>query len=281
MTTTTIYRSETAGAEIIRRYDEALSAWPVPAERLRVPTGEGETFVLASGPEDAPPLVLLHGSGANTTTWAGDVAAWSRHFRTYAVDIIGEPGHSAPSRPPLSSDAYARWLDDVLDGLGVTRAAFVGMSLGGWTALDYATRRPERVERLALLCPGGLGKQKMGVILRSLLMRPFGRRGFRRTAAAITGLNTPEAGPFLDQVVLTFRSFRPRTERLPVFSPEALGRLAMPVLVLVGERDAMFDSADTARRVREHVPHATVRELPGVGHAILGQTEPVLSFLRG
>lgn len=276
----TIYKSEAGANEIQQRYQEALSAWPVPAEHLRLPTREGETFVIASGPEDAPPLLLLHGSGANTSSWQDDIASWSRHFRTYAVDVIGEPGRSAPSRPPLASEASALWLDEVLKGLGITNTSIVGMSLGGWLALDYATRRPQRVTRLALLCPGGVGRQKMGLVFTFLLLRPFGRRGALRSARAATGLDTPQTRHLLDHVSLTFRHFKPRTERLPVFPDSALRRLTMPVLVTAGARDAMFDSAETARRIHRCVPHATVNLLPDAGHALLGQTASVLAFLR-
>ncbi|MFH9864996.1 alpha/beta fold hydrolase [Streptomyces lydicus] len=275
-----IYKSEAGARELQRRYREALDAWPVPAEHLRIPTREGETFVVVSGPEDAPPVVLLHGAGANTTMWQDDITTWARHFRTYAVDLVGEPGLSAPSRPPLASDAPARWLDDVLDALGIARAAFVGTSLGGWLALDYATRRPERVDRLALLCPGGVGRQKMGWLFRALLLRPLGAWGVRRSAGTVAGLDRPEHRAVLDQLVLTFVQFKPRTERLPVFPDDVLRRLAMPVQVTVGGRDALFDSADTARRLARCVPHATVHVLPEAGHALLGQTDAVLTFLR-
>ncbi|MFH8344024.1 alpha/beta fold hydrolase [Streptomyces sp. NPDC018045] len=277
----TIYRSAAGEQELQRRYQEALDHWPVPAEHLRIPTREGETFVLASGPPDAPPVVLLHGSGTNATMWQGDIAAWSRHLRTYTVDVIGEPGLSAPSRPPLASDAYAQWLDDVLDGLKLTTTSVVASSLGGWLALDHATRRPGRVTRLALLCPGGLGRQRVGLLFKSLLLRPLGRWGMRRSVRSATGLTPAQAEPVLEQVALTFRHFIPRTERLPVFSDDALRGLDTPLLVIAGTDDALFDSSDTARRVRKHVPDATVRLLPGVGHAIFGQTDEVLGFLRG
>lgn len=276
---TTIYKSETGERELLDHYRQVLDAWPVPAEHVRVPTREGETFVLASGPRDAPPVVLLHGSGANTSMWRGDIATWSRHFRTYAVDLVGEPGLSAPSRPALDSDAVSLWLDDVLEGLGITGAAFVGMSLGGWTALDYAVRRPERVTRLALMCPGGVGRQKIGWILKALLPRPFRSGGLRESAMAVAGLDGERDRQALDAVVLTFTHFNPRREKLPVFSDDALRGLAMPVLVIVGARDAMLDSRQTARRVREHVPHSTVRLLPEAGHAVFGQTEPIAEFL--
>jgi pimeloyl-ACP methyl ester carboxylesterase len=277
---TGIYKSEAGRRELLEHYRRVLDAWPVPAEHVRVPTREGETFVLVSGPQDAPPLVLLHGSGANASMWQGDVATWSRHFRTYAVDLVGEPGLSAPSRPALNSGAVSLWLDDVLDGLGIPGAAFIAASLGGWMALDYAIRRPDRVTRLALMCPGGVGRQKVGWILKATLTGPFRRDGLRESAKTVAGLDAEEHRQALDAVVLTFTHFNPRRERLPVFPDDALRGLTMPVLVIVGGRDAMLDSRQTARRVRDHVPHSTVRLLPQVGHAIFGQAEPIAAFLR-
>ncbi|MET9290740.1 alpha/beta fold hydrolase [Streptomyces sp. NPDC003077] len=276
----TIYKSEVGAKELRRRYQAGLDAWPVPAEHIRVPTPEGETFVVVSGPEDAPPVLLLHGSGSNTSMWLRDVASWAQHFRTYALDLIGEPGLSAPSRPPLASDAYALWLDEVLDDLGVESTSVVGMSLGGWVGLDYAIRRPERVTRLALLCPGGVGRQRMGGVVKALLLRPFGRWGMRRSVVGLAGLDPAHGPDVLDHVMLTFEQFRPRTERLPIFPDEVLSRLTLPMMVTVGARDAMFDSQGTARRIRQCVPHATVNVLPEVGHSIFGQTESILAFLR-
>jgi pimeloyl-ACP methyl ester carboxylesterase len=275
-----IYKTEAGEREILRRYEQALANWPVPAEHLRVPTREGDTFVLVCGPDEAPPLLLLHGSGSNATMWMGDVTAWAEHFRVHAVDMIGEPGLSAPSRPPLGSTAYALWLDDVLDHLGLDRVAVTGASLGGWLALDYATRRPDRVERLVLLCPGGVGRQKVGFLVKALLYKPFGQWGVRRSIKAVAGVDPTTMPEVAEYLTLMFTHFLPRRDRLPVFPDEVLRRLTMPVLVIVGGRDAMFDSSDTAERVKRTVPHATVTLLPDVAHAILGQTRPILDFLR-
>lgn len=280
-----IYKSE-AGARAIReRTLELLSRWPVPNQKLRLPTREGETFVVACGREGAPALVLLHGSGANAVMWMGDVSSWSTHFRVYAVDMIGEPGLSAPARPALASDAHALWLDDVLRGLPVARASLVGVSLGGWLALDYATRRPERVERIALLCPGGVGKKRLSSLLKMvplLLLGSWGR-GKAMQVALGTALGaasaTPEERLMADYLSLIFSSFRPRRETLPRFADSALRGLAMPLLAIVGARDAMLDSADTARRLSRTVPHATIVVVPDAGHFLRDQTKAVLDFL--
>lgn len=277
-----IYKSPAGERAVAERYRELLDRWPVPNEQLRVPTREGETFVVASGPADAPPVLLLHGSTANTVMWSQDVAAWSTSFRVYAVDMIGEPGLSAPARPPLASEAYARWLDDVLTGLGLTTVALVGVSLGGWLAMDFATRCPDRVDRVVLLNPSGIGRQRFGFLFKAMLLSLLGERGLRRTLEIAAAPIPPEAlrgTEIADLTVLIARHFRPRMGKIPVFSDDALLALPMPVLVIVGAHDTLLDATDTARRAAT-IPHATVRVLPDAGHIIWGQTDEIDEFLR-
>ncbi len=263
--TSSVYKSEDGELAVRERYGRFLRYWPAANQQLRVPTREGETFVVVCGPENARPLVLLHGSGGNAAMWMGDVALWAQHFRVYAVDMIGEPGMSAASRPPLASDAYALWLDDVMRELSLDRVSIVGVSLGGWLAIDYATRRPERVQQLILLCPGGVGRQLFGEDL--VFPRP--------TPAA-----SPAAQKFFEFVALIFENFNPRMEILPVFTDGALKRLTMPVMAILGAKDVLLDSEETKLRLAHNVANAEIRYLPEAGHVILGQAAPILEFLN-
>lgn len=279
----TIFKSPVGRADILARYDQLLEQWPVPAERLRVPTGQGETFVMASGDPAAPPLLLLHGSGTNAARWSPTVARLTAEFRTYAVDLIGEPGLSASSRPPLTSDAYACWLDDVLRGLGASRVAILGESLGGWVALDYAIRRTHAVDRLMLLAPAGLGRRRSRFLVTAGLLSLLGDRGRRRTLRLVAGDQVAALTSYDDTIgdltLLIFRHFRPRMDPIPSFAADDLGTLDCPVLVVAGGRDVMLDSYDTARRVAE-IPGATMRLLPEAGHFLPDQTDAVLDFMR-
>jgi len=281
---TSIYKSAEGERAVRERYLQFLKYWPVPNQQLRVATREGETFIVACGDEKAPPLLLFHGGASNSVVWMGDVAAWAAHFRVYAVDMIGEPGLSAPSRPPLASESYALWLDDVMQALSVTRASMVGVSLGGWLALDYATRRPERVESLTVLCPGGIGRQKIGILFKTIPLRRCGAWGTRKLRETILGRTPSNAPPalqkFIDFLSLIFENFRPRMVKMPVFSDAALQRLTMPVLAIVGGKDVLLDSAATKRRLERNVPHAEIRYHPEAGHFIPRQTAPILEFLH-
>nr|WP_062342798.1 alpha/beta fold hydrolase [Herbidospora sakaeratensis] len=270
-----IYTSPDAGRALLDRYAELLDTWPVPAERLTVATTLGDTFALASGPANAPPVILVHGAMANSLSWYGDIAAWSRHHRVYAIDIPGEPGLSAPNRPPIGD--YPAWLGEVMTGLGIESATVVGLSLGGWIATGLAVREPRRVERLVLICPGGIGKVRRGILLLALLLLAIGQR--RRSQKLILGADLSDTGWFGEFFDRINRDFKPRRSDLPIYTDAELAGLTMPLLVLAGDKDALINGPETARRVRAHVPKADVRLLPGVGHLVTGQTATVAAFL--
>ena len=79
-----VYRSAEAARAVAAHYRRVLDQWPVPKTELCVPTRLGSTFVLACGPQGAPPVVLMHGSQANAAAWLLDVPLWSTAFRLYA-----------------------------------------------------------------------------------------------------------------------------------------------------------------------------------------------------
>jgi pimeloyl-ACP methyl ester carboxylesterase len=281
---TGIYRSAEGARAIRHQYEELLERWPVDLERRILPTRLGDTFAVVSGPVDAPPVLALQGSGGTAAHWLPDIATLAARLRVYAVDAPGEPGMTVEARPRLGTEAYAEWLDDVLDELGLARAAFLGGSLGGWWSLDYAVRRPERVAALALLNPAGIGKRKTAPLLKFAVLSLFGDWGRRRSLAmAAKGFHGPvdpamaAIGEFLMD---TFKYFKPRLEPIPAVTSGQLSALVMPVLAMLGAHDALLDQRDTAARLRAALPDADVRLFEDAGHFLPGWAEAVSNFLN-
>lgn len=281
--TAAFYRSEKAAVEVEALYRKVLDCWPVPKEELYLPTCQGRTFVLASGPKDGPPILLLHGAQANSAAWLPDVAMWASRFRLYAIDMIGEPGLSDPVRPELASDAHASWLDDVYKGLGLRTAGMVGTSLGGWLALDYAKRRPTTVRALALMCPAGIGRQK-NLLLKAAPLLVLGSWGIRKIREMVFGPPPKELPAELQLIAGLMdsigRGVKPRIVKIPRLTDEELRTLAMPILAVVGGRDVLIDSAETRERLKRNVPHATICFIENGYHFLPGQSARVLAFLE-
>jgi 4,5:9,10-diseco-3-hydroxy-5,9,17-trioxoandrosta-1(10),2-diene-4-oate hydrolase len=112
-----------------------------------------------------PPLVLLHGSGPGVSGWSnfrGNFPVFAERFRTVIFDM---PGFGRSERPELdraypfvAADGLAR----LLDGLGIERTHLLGNSMGGYVALEFALAYPDRVDRMALMGPGGAAVHILG-----------------------------------------------------------------------------------------------------------------------
>jgi hypothetical protein len=76
-----VFKTHAGEIGYLEAYNATLAQWPVPYESLFIPTRFGSTHVIASGPKDAPPLVLLHAGTASATQWFPDVKNLSRNFR--------------------------------------------------------------------------------------------------------------------------------------------------------------------------------------------------------
>ena len=282
-----VYRSAEAAAAVEGQYRRVLERWPVPKTELHISTRQGSTFVVICGPESAPPVVLLHGSMANSAAWLPDVALWSTKFRLFAIDVIGEAGLSARVRPDLASDAHALWLDEVLERLGLvsgqTRVAIVGTSLGGWLALDYASRRPANVGALALMCPSGIGRQK-NLLLKILPLLLLGSWGKRRIWKLVFGpapkVLPQEMQPLAELIKSVGLAAKPRVIRIPQLTDAQLRELSMPILTIIGERDVLLDSRDTRDRLQRTVPHAEIRFIEAGYHFLPDQAPHVMDFLE-
>lgn len=114
---------------------------------------------LEAGPQDGPPLVLLHGLASDSGTWdrAIDPLA-ARGVHVIAVDLIGHGNSDKPDRSYLLDD-LSDFLAEFLDVIGIQRTALCGHSFGGAIAMFFGTRHAHRVERIVLVSAGGLGRE--------------------------------------------------------------------------------------------------------------------------
>lgn len=277
MKTKPVFKSTEGKNAVMAFYDSLLARWPVPYEEINIETRLGETFIIASGGRSAHPLILLHGTSSNSSFWLGDIAEYSRGYRVYSVDIIGEPGKSGDIQLPIKGTDYEGWLLDILNQLDIRRTALLGTSLGGWLAVKFSVRHPERVEKLVLLSPSGIGRQKYSYLFSAVLLSLLGQKGFAKSLKILSGgQSIPDE--VLGYVKLIALNFNQRFITVPVFSDAELSRLTMPTLLCAGEKDVLLDSNDTAGRLTKLLPDVQTEVLPDQGHMLLNLTPRYYRF---
>ncbi|HXD91001.1 MAG TPA: alpha/beta hydrolase, partial [Candidatus Binataceae bacterium] len=111
---------------------------------------------------EGPALVLAHGGGGNHLSWWQQVPALSPQYRCVTFDHRGF-GESRDVTDGPGPNAYVEDLRQLLDHLGIAKAALVGQSMGGWTVLGFAAAFPERASAL-VLCDTSAGMDDAEVI---------------------------------------------------------------------------------------------------------------------
>ena len=258
-----------------------------------IDAGGLRTHVALAGPDDAPPLLLVHGWPQHWWAWREVIPALAGRYRVICPDLRGHGWTDAPAggyeKEQLATDLLA-----LLDAMGIDRVTWVGHDWGAHTGLLAALRAPERFERLLMLCvPPVLAPDRslrslalllsyQGPISTPLLGRFIVRHGFAGRILRLArgrGEWAPGEVAVYDDVfrsrphvtVAMYRTFLTR-ELLPIARGRyGKQRLEVPTRVLVGDRDPI--TRGLAAGPYADQPNVTVERIAGVGH-FLPEEEP-------
>ncbi|MFG2312630.1 alpha/beta fold hydrolase [Streptomyces sp. NPDC048566] len=257
-----------------------------PRVRHRVVHGYRRAYRTAGS---GPALVLIHGIGDSSATWAGLIPELARRHTVIAPDLLGH-GASDKPRADYSVAAYANGVRDLLTTLGVESATLLGHSLGGGVAMQFAYQFPERTERLILVSAGGVGGE-VNPVLRAVslpgahlalssLRLPGMRLQVRlflrlmRLLDTDLGLDAPELLNLVDALPdTTSRSAFVRTLRAVVdWRGQAVTMLdrcylteGMPTMLLWGDRDSVVPVRH-AHGAHAAMPGSRLEIFEGAGH---------------
>lgn len=289
------FKSKQGEAEYLAAYDAMMAYFPAPYEEMDILGTYGCTHLVASGPQNGSALVLLHGGRASLTMWSANMADLSRLHRVYAVDIIGQPGKSIANQKFQRREDLIPWFSELLEALNIQRPDLVGQSYGGWFALAYALRKPERVHKIALISPAACflplsfqhalqGARMFFFPSRSAM------RNFKLWETYLPNLQDPQNLAFfeakLEQLYLGFKHYRCQGESTPdTFSDQELLSLKAPMMLLIGQQEVIYDPVKSIERAQRLIPTLQAHLVPEASHDLAyfqAKTvdELILKFLK-
>ena len=244
-------------------------------------------FFIEDGPRDAPPLVLGNSLGTTLSMWDAQVPALAERFRLIRYDHRGH-GRSPVPDPPYSIDDFADDVVELLDRLGIEKAHYCGLSIGGMTAITMAARHPERINRLIVCCssphmPPASNWQERAAAVReagsvAAVADPVVERWLTPAYAAEhpeirEGLREMLAASPPDGYVAACGAIE-RMDLRPL-----LGTVRAPALVIGGEYDLATPPEQHARLIAEGIPGARYELVPAAHVANVEQSELVTRLI--
>ncbi|HVL80634.1 MAG TPA: alpha/beta fold hydrolase, partial [Actinomycetota bacterium] len=140
------------GLELESLFDPPTERDPSYPVTIHPKIGRVRWSVLAAGPPEGLPVLLIHGLASSKMSFLPTVKGLSGTYRVYAVDLPGF-GDSAKPMAPYDAPWFADRVLELLDELELKQAGLVGNSMGGRISLEVAAREPDRVKAMVLLCP--------------------------------------------------------------------------------------------------------------------------------
>lgn len=221
---------------------------------------------------EGPALVLAHGGGGSHLSWWQNVPTLAKRYRCVTFDHRGF-GASRDAADGPGPNAFVEDLRQLLDHLGIERAALAGQSMGGWTVLGFATRFPERASALAL-CDTTAGMDDPQVIREQSKLRESSKGGLAQILTRAYAPDFPAREParcFLYQQISGLNANVP-ANLLPVLmslrhNVEPIIQHRIPTMLLVGELDALAPMP-VMKLMSQRIPHARFVAIPGTGHSV-------------
>ena len=272
---TSIFFTPQVQEEMMTIYDAKLAQWPTPYETKYLETSYGKVHVIIGGPEDAPPVLLLNAGQMAGWSWISNVGALNEQYRTYVIDTIGEPGKSELSDINHFPKNGADWSDllmEITDELGIEKAYVIGASNGGFLALNYAIRYPERIEKMALLGSMGLTPSTNENIMRITFAQMFPLKWVQDSTIQWSFGDDPELRSQIDQWFLLVFQTAPQQSPPVTMTAEELQQVKVPTLAVLGTEDNLMGDLGKVKELATNVPGIKIVEIDA-SH-LMGLEEP-------
>lgn len=288
-----VFKNDRAKEKLEEWYQIFLSKIDHPAESVYVETSYGPNQMLKAGREDKPVLFCLHSMLTSSAHLVSELQYLLSHYQIIAPDLPGQSVRGLERRFSYQDNSFAKWLGEIVDGLGLNQIHLLGVRPGGFAALQFAKLYPERVQNLVLIVPAGIvrgsiweGVRKMAIPSLFYQINPSEER-LRKFVDPLLSTWDKDWAHYLGD---SFKLFYPDFRIPPLLSEEEWIDWDVETIVFAAEDDISFPGKPMIQKLKscnaeiqtelmadcKHSPPTTYEFRRWLGKRILkfmGQTE--------
>ena len=272
------FTSKAGEEEFKNAYHEAMALIPKPNETKDIQTKYGTVRVYYFTDEknrDKEPIVLLPGRSASTPMWEPNLEGLMKERPIYAIDLLGEPGMSIQTVAIDNRQVQAEWLNQVFEALNLDRAHIVGVSIGGWTAMNLARYYPTRIASISLLDPvfvfAPISLKMIALSIPASV--PVIPRVIREKMLSYIsgGAKADGSEPIAKLIESAMRNYKLKLPAPDQIRVEDLKKIDLPILAVMAENSTMHNSKKAVKNGKKYAKDIDIESWPNASHAINGE----------
>ncbi len=260
--------------EYVDAYKRALQTMP-EAESIRIKTSFGTVQAYCWKNNNAnhkSPILLLPGRSSGTPMWYANIPGLHKNRTVYAFDALGDVGLSEQESPIKNSSDQAKWINETIENLHLTKAHIIGHSFGGWLSANYASFYPKKVASLILIEPVFTFQMiKLIIVLKSIPynMRFLPKKWRQGLLKEISGSETIDTtDPVANMIDIGANYYSSKLPVPTMISKQQMQKWEFPVYVAFADNSGIHNSIKAIEVAEKNVKNLTAKLWKNATHSL-------------
>lgn len=265
-----IFQNGSAKEKLEEWYQVFLKRIDPTTESIAVETSFGTNHILKAGDDSRPVLLCLHAMLTSSAHLVSELQPLLDHYQIIAPDLPGQSVRGLEARFSYKDNSFADWLLEIVNELNLENINLLGVSLGGFAALQFAKVHSGKVQNLILIVPAGIvrgsvweGVKKMAI---PSILYHF-QRSEERLKKFVDPLLTTWDEEWGHYIGDAFTLFKPALRIPPLISDRELKKWDISTIVFAGEDDISFPGKPMIEKVKLNNPDIQTELLENCKHS--------------
>ena len=272
-----LYKSPEGKEISFNSYDKSMELWTVEYSEEYIETDYGKTHIIITGETNKKPLIILPGLFGDASMWFPNVAALSKHYKVFTLDMPNYGGKSQPHGKAVAKfNDYNIWFNQIIEHYNFDSVSVMGVSYSSWLTLSLARELPNSISSIVLLDPSETFMPMNGGIawkgFKYFMFFPNRIKYAKFLDWLGGGYSNKQMDIWTEHMLDIIEFGSTKMFDVPqhrIYEPQELTMIKIPVLIMAGGKPILYDDPEVFKsNAQKALPYAEVIIVPDAGHGL-------------